>query len=249
LRQVDLSGRVTLVTGASRGIGAAIASAAADAGSALVISARDKGALEDVAAPLRIRGVRILVIAGDISDPKFVAELFKATFLEFRQLDGLVNNAGALADGAVGMFKSEQIDQAIRLNLTAAIECTQLAARLMQRRNVGSIVNLTSIMGTAGAPGQAVYASAKAGLIGLTKASAKELGPKGIRVNAVAPGMIDTNMIAVLDEQQRAERVRRIALGRIGKPEEVADLVTFLLSDRANYITGQTIGIDGGQVI
>ncbi len=249
MRQVDLSGRVTLVTGASRGIGAAIASAAADAGSALVISARDKGALEDVAAPLRIRGVRILVIAGDISDPKFVAELFKATFLEFRQLDGLVNNAGALADGAVGMFKSEQIDQAIRLNLTAAIECTQLAARLMQRRNVGSIVNLTSIMGTAGAPGQAVYASAKAGLIGLTKASAKELGPKGIRVNAVAPGMIDTNMIAVLDEQQRAERVRRIALGRIGKPEEVADLVTFLLSDRANYITGQTIGIDGGQVI
>jgi 3-oxoacyl-[acyl-carrier protein] reductase len=249
VRQVDLSGRVTLVTGASRGIGAAIALAAAEAGSALVISARDKVALENVAATIRSRGVKTLTVAGDISDAKFVAELFKATFSEFRQLDGLVNNAGSLVDGAIGMFKTEQIDQAIRLNLTAAIECTQLAARLMYRRNMGSIVNLTSIMGTAGAPGQSVYASAKAGLIGLTKASAKELGPKGIRVNAVAPGMIDTSMIAMLDEQQKAERVRSIALGRIGKPEEVADLVTFLLSDHASYITGQTIGIDGGQVI
>lgn len=249
MRQADLSGRVTLVTGASRGIGAAIAAAVADAGSALVISARDKDALGGVAAPIRDKGVKVLAVAGDISDAKFVADLFKATFAEFKQLDGLVNNAGALADGVIGMFKSEQIDQAIRLNLTAAIECTQLAARLMQRRGAGSIVNMTSIMGTAGAPGQAVYASAKAGLIGLTKASAKELGPKGIRVNAVAPGMIDTNMIAVLNDEQRADRVRSIAMGRIGKPEEVADLVTFLLSDRASYITGQTIGIDGGQVI
>lgn len=249
MRQVDLSGRVTLVTGASRGIGAAIAAAAAEAGSALVISARDKDALQGVAAPIRDKGAKVLAVAGDISDAKFVADLFKAAFAEFKQLDGLVNNAGALADGVIGMFKSEQIEQAIKLNLTAAIECTQLAARLMQRRNAGSIVNMTSIMGTAGAPGQAVYAAAKAGLVGLTKASAKELGAKGIRVNAIAPGMIDTSMIAVLNEQQRAERVRSIALGRVGKPEEVADLVTFLLSDRAAYITGQTIGIDGGQVI
>jgi 3-oxoacyl-[acyl-carrier protein] reductase len=245
----ELSGQVVLITGASRGIGAAIALQAARAGAHVVLTARHAQELAQCAERCCAEGVEALEAPGDIADAKFVAELFKLTFAKFSQLDGLVNNAGALADGAIGMFRSERIEEAIRVNLIAAIECTQLAVRFMSRRKSGSIVNMTSVMGTSGAVGQAVYASAKAGLIGLTKASAKEVGPKGIRVNAIAPGLIDTAMLSGLSEEQRAARVQNIALGRVGAPEEVADLAVFLLSPRSRYITGQTIGIDGGLVI
>lgn len=247
--QIDLSGRVVIVTGASRGIGAAIALKLAQAGANLCLCARDETSLLAVAENARALGVDVDIFVGDITDKAFVSDIFKSVFAKYKRLDGLVNNAGSLMDAALGMIRSEQINNAISVNLIAPIETTQLASRLMSRSGGGSIINLTSIMGTNGAAGQSIYGAAKAGVIGLTLSAAKELGNKNIRVNAIAPGMIETSMLDILTQEQRDERINNIALKKIGEAEDVANLVLFLLSDLSKYITGQIIGIDGGMVI
>jgi 3-oxoacyl-[acyl-carrier protein] reductase len=243
---IDLSGRVALITGASRGIGAATAELFAKAGATLVLTARDAGALEAQAADLRARhGVPVTAIALDIADPDAAKTLVGAAHKEHKGLHVLVNNAGQLADGLIGMFTLEQIQRAITVNQTAALMLMQYAARLMTRQKSGSIVNTSSIMATRGARGQMVYASTKAAMIGATRAAARELGPSNVRVNCIVPGYIDTDMIKVVDEATHAERVARIGLRRPGAASEVAGVTLFLASDLSSYVTGETIAVDG----
>lgn len=240
---------VVLVTGASRGIGRACAERFAAAGWAVVVNASTDAA-ETVAADIAARyGVPTLGAVADAADDRAVDGVYRALFARFKRLDALVNNAGILCDGALGMIAPDAARRAFAVNALGPLFHIQAASRLMRRRKAGAIVNLASIMGERGAVGASAYAASKAAISGLTLSAAKELGPMGIRVNAVAPGMVETDMLAALSEEVRDERRRAIALGRFGTPEEVAELVYFLASDAARYVTGQEIGIDGGMVL
>jgi 3-oxoacyl-[acyl-carrier protein] reductase len=170
-------------------------------------------------------------------------------FSAFGRLDVLVNNAGVLKDALIGMVSDDVLEDTFRINTFGAIHHLQAASRLMQRSGGGSIINMTSIIGVVGNEGQIAYGSPKAALIGLTKSAAKELAPRGVRVNAVAPGFIDTDMSRSLPADKYADRVASIKMGRVGTPEDVADVVLFLASDLSRYVTGQVIGVDGGMVI
>ncbi len=249
--QLDLTGRVAIVTGASRGIGLAIATAFAKQGVSLVLNGRsDSAQLQDTCATLAAQhGIEVLAVSGDIADPATAQNLTKTTFAKFRRLDIMVNNAGILRDGAIGMVREDDISATIATNLTSVIHCTQAAARLMQRNKTGSIINLSSIIGRFGNRGQLVYGASKAGVIGATLSAAKELAPSGIRVNAIAPGFIQTDMIRNISPDIQTERIKSIAMGRVGTPEDIADAVLFLASDLSRYVTGQVIGVDGGMVI
>ncbi len=241
---------VVLVTGASRGIGRAIASLQAMRGARLVLAARDGDTLHALAGELAAKGAPEPMAAPlDLADADAVAELFKQVFSRFGRIDGLVNNAGVLHEGLLGMIRAEEIDRILAVNVKAPLMTMQYAARLMARAHRGSIVNLVSIMGANGAAGLSLYAASKAALIGATRSASKELAAKGIRVNAVSPGFIDTDMTRCMPEVAHAKRVASIGMGRAGTPEEVAELVAFLLDDRAAYITGQIIGIDGQMVV
>lgn len=241
---------VVLVTGASRGIGRAIARQQAARGVQLVLVARDADALQALAAELTAEGAPPpLDAAIDLGATDAVADLFRQIFSRFGRLDGLVNNAGILHEGLLGMIRADDIDRVLAVNVKAPLMTMQYAARLMARARRGSIVNLVSIMGVNGAAGLSVYAASKAALIGATRSAAKELAASGIRVNAVAPGFIDTDMTRAMPEAAHAKRVASIGMGRAGTPEEVAELVGFLLEDHASYITGQIIGIDGQMVV
>ena len=241
---------VVLVTGASRGIGRAIARQQAMLGVQLVLVARDADALQALAAELTAEGAPLpLISAIDLAETDAVADLFRQIFNRFRRLDGLVNNAGILHEGLLGMIRAEDIDRVLAVKVKAPLMTMLFAARLMARARRGSIVNLVSIMGVNGAAGLSVYATSKAALIGATRSAAKELAAGGIRVNAVAPGFIETDMTRAMPEAAYAKRVASIGMGRAGTPQEVAELVGFLLEDRASYITGQIIGIDGQMVV
>jgi 3-oxoacyl-[acyl-carrier protein] reductase len=248
---VDLKGRVAIVTGSSRGIGLAIATALAKQGVSLILNGRsDAAALVATAAVLsRKYNIETEVVLGDVASQETAQALAKAAFNRFRRLDILVNNAGILRDSAIGMAKEEDIAATIGTNLTSVIHCTQAVARLMQRNKFGSIVNVSSIIGRFGNRGQLVYGASKAGVIGATLSASKELAPSGIRVNAIAPGYIETEMIKDINPDIHAERLKSIAMGRIGTPEDIADVVLFLVSDLSRYVTGQVIGVDGGMVI
>lgn len=249
--RLDLSGKVGIVTGASRGIGAAIAETLAAHGMDLILNGRSAGAQLDAMVE-RLAGdygVNVAAHAGDVADPGTSAALAKLAFASHKRLDCWVNNAGVLIDGLIGMVPPADIDASLGINLAGVIHGTQQAARLMQRSGGGSIVNLTSIIGRFGNVGQLVYGASKAGVIGATLSAAKELAPKGIRVNAVAPGFIETDMVRQLPAEKYAERMASIGMGRIGTPQEIADTVLFLASDLSGYVTGQVIGVDGGMVI
>jgi 3-oxoacyl-[acyl-carrier protein] reductase len=242
--QLDLAGRVAIVTGASRGIGRAVADAVWRAGATVVANARSIEAA-DFATLNAERPGSVLVSAGDVSSPGYCRDLVRLAHQSFKRLDILVNNAGIMPAGMLGMTPDADIEAAIGTNLGAALHMMQASARLMMRNKGGSIINLASILGRVGKPGLVAYSAAKAGVIGATLAAAKELAPHQIRVNAVAPGFIETPMTAALDEAVRAQQLAQIGFGRAGAPEEVADAVLFLASDMSRYVTGQVLGVDG----
>ncbi|HEX6988202.1 MAG TPA: 3-oxoacyl-[acyl-carrier-protein] reductase [Bacillota bacterium] len=242
-----LSERVALVTGASRGIGRAIALALAAEGAAVAVNyARSQAAAQEVVDLIRQQGGRAEAFQADVADAEQVDALVAGVEAALGQVDVLVNNAGIARDGLLMRMTPEAWNEVLSTNLTAAYRTTRAVLRGMIRRRFGRIINVTSVAGITGNAGQANYAAAKAGLIGFTKSLAREVGSRGITVNAVAPGVIDTDMTAALDEEWKRRMLDQIALGRFGTPDDVAGAVVFLASDAAGYITGQTLVIDGG---
>jgi 3-oxoacyl-[acyl-carrier protein] reductase len=238
------------VTGASRGIGAAIARSFARNGATLVLTARDEGKLDKLAKELKETfATESLVIPCDVTDAKAVQSMYKQLNAQFGRLDILAANAGVLSDGLIGMIAEKDIDDLLNVNVKGVLNHLQSAARLMRKNKSGSIIITSSIIGRTGNMGQTAYAASKAATLGIMQSAAKELGPDGIRVNAVAPGFIETDMTAHLSPSVRAERLKGIALSRMGRPDDVADVVLFLASDLARYVSGQVIGVDGCMVI
>jgi 3-oxoacyl-[acyl-carrier protein] reductase len=242
-----LEDRVALVTGASRGIGRAVAVTFAAHGASVVIAARS-AALEETGAAIRAQGGRVTVVSGDLRDEGFPRELITRCKKEHGRLDVLVNNAGVLLPGLLGMIPAQGLRETFETNALATIHLTQYAIRLMDKRRDPNIVNIASIAGTRGLDGVTGYAASKGAVVAFTRAAAQELAPKGIRVNAIAPGIIDTAMTRSLSEDVRRRRLAAIAMGRVGTAEEVANVALFLASSLASYVTGQVLGVDGGMV-
>ena len=240
---MNMVGKVALVTGATRGIGQAIAHRLKDAGAELVVTGRDETLLQ----AWRDQGV--LALAADVTDVHQVEALIKTIIDRCGQIDVLVNNAGMTKDGLMIRMSDADWQRVIDTNLTGAFNVCRAAVRSMLKRRQGKIVNISSVIGVVGNAGQTNYAASKAGVIGFSKALAKEVASRNILVNVVAPGYIDTEMTQALTEEQRVEILRRIPLGRTGQGEDVAALVHFLVSEENKYITGQTIHCDGGLVI
>ncbi|HAT4246269.1 TPA: 3-oxoacyl-[acyl-carrier-protein] reductase [Clostridium perfringens] len=245
-----LKDKVAIVTGGTRGIGRAIALKLADQGANIVINYRnsDKEA-EELKSILEGKGVKVLTVKCDISNFEDSKNLMDKCKEVFGKIDILVNNAGITKDTLIMRMKEEDFDNVIDVNLKGTFNCAKHASAIMLKQRFGKIINMTSVVGIAGNAGQVNYAASKAGVIGLTKSLAKELGSRGITVNAVAPGFINTDMTASLSEKVKEEASKNIPLKRLGDPEDVANLVGFLASDSANYITGQVINVDGGMVM
>ena len=242
---VDLTGRVAIVTGASRGIGRAVARELADLGASVVVAARGHHA-EEVAAAITAGGGTAQAVRADVTDPESVVRMVGTALERSGRVDILVNNAGIARDQMLLRMKRDDWDAVLATNLTAAFTCTQAVLRPMLKQRFGRIISISSVVGQMGNPGQANYAASKAGLIGLAKAVAREVASRGITVNVVVPGLIDTDMTRAVIPDAREEWISRIPLGRFGTPEDVAGAVCFLASDKASYITGQVFGVNGG---
>ena len=245
---MSLVRKVALVTGASRGIGRAIARDLAARGALLALVGRDAVALDETAAEIRATGIdpKIAIYVADATDPSAVDAFVAATQKEFGAIDIAVANAGQAIDGLLVRSKPSDIESMLAANLKSAFYLVSAVARPMIKQRSGAIVLVSSIVGIAGNAGQAAYAASKAGLLGLAKSAAKELGSRNVRVNAVAPGLIETAMTESMPQEARAHYLATIPLGRAGTPEDVSGVVTFLCSDAARYVTGQTIVVDGG---
>lgn len=242
-----LNDQVTFVTGASRGIGRAIAERLAAEGSHIVLAARTAEACEPVAAAIReMHGVRTLCLAIDVGDGESVTAGVKAVLDEFGQIDNLVNNAGVTRDNLLVRLKDDAWDTVIKTDLTGVFLCSRAVLRSMLRRRQGRIVSISSVVGLMGNAGQTNYAAAKAGVHGFTKALAREVASRSITVNAVAPGYVDSDMTSDLAEETKQRLQEQIPLGRMGSGDDIAGVVSFLLSDDASYVTGQVLSVDGG---
>lgn len=247
---MTLQGKNALVTGSSRGIGRAIALELAKRGVNIAVNyAGNETKAEEVVQEIKALGADAIKIRANVADENDVKAMVKEVVSTFGNLDILVNNAGITKDNLLMRMKVEEFDEVVETNLKGAFLCTKAAARPMMKQRDGRIVNIASIVGVSGNPGQANYVAAKAGMIGLTKSTAKELAARNILVNAVAPGFITTDMTDVLSEEQRAAVLGQIPLDKLGEPEDIANVVCFLASQDAKYITGQTIHVDGGMVM
>lgn len=242
--------KVALVTGASRGIGRAIALELAQRGYDVAINyAGSEDKAKEVAASVEQFGRKAIVVKADVTNESDVKSMVKSVITELGSIDILVNNAGITRDNLLIRMKEDEFDQVINTNLKGVFLCMKAASRPMMKQRSGKIINISSVVGISGNPGQMNYVAAKSGVIGMTKTAAKELASRNILVNAVAPGFIDTDMTEQLDDSIRAELLKLIPLERLGKAKDVAKVVAFLASDDANYITGQTIQVDGGMVM
>jgi 3-oxoacyl-[acyl-carrier protein] reductase len=242
----DLQGRIALVTGASQGIGRACAIELAKAGATVALTARNEAKLADVAAEIEAAGGQASAFALDVASEESIKTGVKAVIERFGKVEILVNNAGITRDDLMMRMKRADWDDVMGTNLTGAFVLTQALLRQMMKNRWGRIVNITSVVGRTGQEGQVNYAASKAGLIGLTRSLAREVASRGITVNAVAPGYIETPMTAVLDEKLRAKMIEQIPLGRPGTDLEIAQSVVFLASDAAAYITGHVLDVNGG---
>jgi 3-oxoacyl-[acyl-carrier protein] reductase len=241
----DLAGRVALVTGGTRGIGLATVRALVEAGATVVLTGRDEARAEEAASAAGAAAG----LALDVTDAKAVSSLVRGVAKEHGKLDIVVANAGIMEDALLGMIREELVDTTLSTNVAGTLHTVQAAARAMLRKKTGSIVVLASIVGEHGSAGQTVYAASKAAVANIARSAAKELGRSGIRVNAVAPGVIETDLTAGLSEDAKAENAGRTPLGRLGRAEDVAHAIRFLVSDEASFITGQVLGVDGGLVL
>lgn len=245
-----LEGKVALVTGASRGIGKAIALLLAENGADVAVNfAGSTAAAEAVAAEIEKMGRKAILVQGDVSQTEVCAEMVDKVVKELGHIDILVNNAGITRDTLLLRMKEEDWDAVLNTNLKSVFNCTKASVKYMAKQRSGAIVNISSVVALMGNAGQANYAAAKAGILGFTRSVAKEMAARGIRVNAVTPGFIKTDMTSVLSEKVVAAMEASIPLARLGEPDDIAKAVLFLVSDNAAYITGQTLHVDGGMVM
>jgi len=246
---MNLEGKVAIVTGAAQGIGKAIADKLSLAGCNIVIADISEDLLDKACDEISKKGVNVLGVKVDVSSFTSVEELVKKTLDKFKKIDILINNAGITRDNLLLRMSEEDWDRVLNINLKGVFNCIKTVSRQMLKQRSGIIVNVASIIGMIGNPGQANYSASKAGVIALTKTCAKELASRNIRVNAIAPGFIKTHMTDVLPDNVKEELKSRIPFNRLGLPEDVANLVLFLVSEDSNYITGQVVRIDGGMVM
>lgn len=242
-----LNGKTALVTGASRGIGRAVAIRLAAEGARVAINfAGNLEKAREVQSIIEGNGGQAMLVQCNVADFNAVEQMIKTVVDGWQSIDVLVNNAGITRDNLLLRMKPEDFDAVIDTNLKGVFNCTKLASKLMIKQRSGRVINMSSVVALNGNGGQANYAAAKAGIIGFTKSVARELAPRGITVNAIAPGFIDTDMTGAMTDDARQATIERIPLGRVGKPDDIANAVAFLASEQASYITGQIIAIDGG---
>lgn len=246
---MELKDKVALITGGARGIGQVVGEMLAGLGAHVVLADVNKDGAEQSAEAICKNGGSASAVQLNVTEGADVQKVFDSISKDFKLLDILVNNAGITRDGLMIRMKEEDWDLVLNINLKGAFLCSQQAAKQMMKQKDGAIVNIASIVGLMGNLGQANYSASKAGLIGLTKTTAREVASRGIRVNAVAPGFIDTDMTRQLNEDVRGQLIGQIPMARLGQPKDVADSVAFLVSDRARYITGQVINVNGGMLM